>query len=144
MATRLPFTRLAHYSHANLVRQVTFFAKMAFCKNGILQMSASLASFCKTYSPKYTQAQMIRLSFYAQKTYFKCIKQSSLHLPNVPKCAKLAFTWIPIFFILAKLDSREYLFFSTCLPNLTCTSTYFLHTPQTWLARVTTSTRNAP
>jgi hypothetical protein len=39
--------------------------------------------------------------------YFVSIKRSSLQLPNSRKPAKLAFTRIPIFVILAKLDLRK-------------------------------------
>jgi hypothetical protein len=71
------------------------------------------------------------MSFYAQKTYFICIKQSSLHssnlqdLPNSTNSLNTCQTRLReyrIFVRLAKLASREYLFFQ--------------HTRQTRLARV--------
>jgi hypothetical protein len=71
------------------------------------------------------------MSFYAQKTYFICIKQSSLHssnlqdLPNSTNSLNTCQTRLreySIFVRLAKLASREYLFFQ--------------HTRQTRLARV--------
>ena len=68
------------------------------------------------------------MSFYAQKTYFKCIEQLSLHSPN-------------------SQDSPN----STNLPNLhnTCQTRLreypiFVILAKTCLAQVTTSTRNAP
>jgi hypothetical protein len=81
--------------------------------------------------PKCTWSGM---SFYAQKTYFICIKPSILHSPNsqdspnstnLPNSCNTCQTCLreyPIFIILAKLASREYLFFQ--------------HTRQTWLTRV--------
>jgi hypothetical protein len=107
------------------------FVSLASQRTNVLATFACLANVVSTYLPKYTQASMVRYVVLCTKTYFVCIKWSSLNLlnlPNSPKCSKLAFTQIPVFVILTKLDLHKYLFLTYC---------------QTWLAGVTTSTHDA-
>ena len=117
----------------------TFLSKMAFSEcEQVWQVLAKVLGECrqvwqvlaKLLGECWCKPAWWDKSFYVPITCFICIKRPilrSLHLPNspnFPKCTKLAFTWIPIFIILAKLGLREYLFLSH-LPNWTCVSHNF-------------------